>query len=220
MTVRQQGRIARRRAAASTSPVRQRVKAATTTQATTLTATLPGTVQTGNLLVALITATAGSAGITMPAGWTQRAVNTNGAPNSFVYDHTTTSTSDNAVTLTLPSGGAVIYLLELAGTTGFGVSAVTDGPGPSASYTAGPLTPTTAKSLLLAFTAYATNTAMTFGAPVTEVDEHQLAGATSALFHNGYAEASITATTAQSVTITPATSASGWETILLTYKLS
>lgn len=196
----------------------QRVKAATTSQATTLTATLPGAATVGATQIALITTTSGSSGITMPAGWTQRATNTTMSANCFVYDRAVTATNQTSLALTLPSGGAVIYLLEVGGLLGYDVSAATNGGGPSASFSSGSVTPTTADSYLLGFVAYDTNTAMTFSSPLAEVDEHHLAGATSALFHNGYGEGVVAGTTARSYTVTPAASASGWETLLVAYK--
>lgn len=195
----------------------QRVKANTTANSTTLTATLPNPTTVGATEIALITTTSGSSGITMPAGWTQRATNTTQSANCFVYDRVVTTTSQQSLTLTLPSGGAVIYLIEATGLNGFDVSAASSGAGPSASLVSGTATPTTANSYLLSFVAHDTNATDAFGAPVTLVDQHTLTGSTTS-FHSAYAEGSVTGTTGRTVTVTPSVSASGWETLLVVYK--
>lgn len=199
--------------------VLQRVKAATTTQATTLTATLPNPTTVGATQIALITVTSGSSGITMPGGWTQRATNTSQLANCFIYDHAVTATNQQSLTLTLPSGGAVIYLIEVSGLNGFDVSGTASAAGPTSSIVTGSVTPTTTSSYLLAFAAHDTNTTDSFGAPVVLVDQQTLTGASTS-FHSAYAEGTTVSTSATTATITSAVAASGWETLFVAYKSS
>ena len=200
----------------------QRTKAATTTQATSLTTTLGSNVTTGNLLIALITVTSGSSGITMPGGWTQRASDTAQTCNTFIYDHTTTSTTDKSLVLTLPAGGAVVYLIEAAGLIGFDVTSKTDSASSASTYTVS-VTPTTASSYVIGFTSFntaAVTTSFSGSSGTVLVDETAQTGSTSATFHDAYGESNTTQKTSVAVTVTTTAAVGYYELIAAVYKAS
>jgi hypothetical protein len=198
----------------------QRTKAVTTTQATSLTTTLGSNVTTGNLLIALITVTSGSSGITMPGGWTLRASDTAQSCNTFIYDHTTTGTADKSLVLTLPAGGAAVYLIEAAGLMGFDLASVTSSATSASTYTAS-VTPTTASSYVIGFTSYdtaAVTTSFSGSSNAVLVDETAQAGSTSQTFHDAYGESNTTQTTSVAVTVTTTAAVQSYELIAAVYK--
>lgn len=201
--------------------VLQRAKAATAAAATGLTVTLPGATTTGATQVLLIVTSSGSAISTAPTGWTQRASTTAQSNNMYLFDHTTSSTSDKTVTASFASGAASAYLIEANGVVAFDTAVTASGAGPSASYGTGSLTPdvSSGAAWLIAVTDSITNVTDSFSSPVTAADSQYTAISGKTVIQSAYADGTVTSGTATSVTVTPSASASGWETILASYKV-
>lgn len=203
--------------------VLQRARAITPTQGTSTTVTLPGPTTVGSRVVLLVT-TSQSAGLSAaPTGFTQRGVMTAQTANTYMYDRITAGTSEASVTVTHPTGGAVLYLIEAVGVVGFTAVATANAGGPVASVATGTLTPnvTSGAAWLVALATFndEAQTLSGFSAPLTLADQAYQNQITSRWFHNGYADAVVTTAGARSATATATGAVTGWELVFGAYQV-